>query len=98
MSERGEISGGLGVCFGGLVEFLCECVWGGGLWISEVLARSSLGWRLGLMPLGSGGRLGEWSVSSERKETGCLEFLLRAPRCGFCCCAMVVEEERCSLL
>ena len=97
VSERGEISGGLGVCVGGLVDFLYEGVWGGGLWISGALARGSLRWRQGLMPLGSGGRLREWSVSSEREETGCLELLLRAPRCGFCCCAMVVEEERCSL-
>ena len=81
----------------GLVGFLYECVWGGGLWIAGALAWGSLGWRQGLMPLGFGGRLGEWSVLSGRKETGCLELLLRAPRCSFCSCGIVVEEGRYSL-
>ena len=84
VSERGGISGGLGVCVGGLVDFLYECVWGGGLWISGALARGSLRWRQGPMPLGASGRFREWSVLSGRRETGCLELLLRAPRCSFC--------------
>ena len=59
---------------GGLVEFLYECVWGGGLWISGALVWGSFGWRQGLMPLRSGGRIGEWNVLSGRRETGCLEL------------------------
>jgi len=48
--ERGEISGNLEWVVGGLVDFLYEGVWGGGLWIYEALAGGSLGWREGLMP------------------------------------------------